>query len=417
MTRVSTGALGASLVCLCPCAAGAQGVGLATFVEEVLAGSPDARLADAEVAAAGAETAAAGLRPNPALDFQRQGAAGTDPSQDLLVASIPLVLSGRLGHERESARLSGDAAAARRERARARLVYEAVGAFLALAGLKEREEALRASLPPLERLSQRAAAREKAGEAAGYDRLRVELEQASVRDALDALEAEGRRAGADALRLLGPSVTELPALDLALPPAALDARAAELLAAIEGVRADLRALGLEARADEAAARAARARRIPEPQFGAGVVTTGVPGSGSGAGYAVTLSVPLPVFDAGGAAAAAAGARAQVAQARRAALLHEARARAAALLAEARGVEERLRRHRERVLAPAEALRAAAEAAWAGGEAELLVLLDAERSVREARETAALLAGRVRALDNELRFVAGAYDVPTRSRMP
>ncbi|WP_170115643.1 TolC family protein [Melittangium boletus] len=385
------------------------------YVERVLTASLEARVAELEAALGRAEAVGVGSWPNPELGWERQKTtSGTrdGESQDVLVASIPLVLSGRLGLEREAVDQNAKAAEARHEWARAGLRHEATRAFSAVLAARERRRILEQSFAELRRVAEAIATRERAGEAAGYDRLRIELEAATVRDALRGAVLDEQQAEAQALRLLGPGVTVLPPFEGMLQVERLLPDGASLLAELEERRGDLRALALEARGAEAAQRAAGRGWIPEPSVRAGaqLLDMGLPGAG--VGYVVGVGLPLPVFDRRQGEAARAEARRGLAEARRAALLHEARTRLAVVLEAVSGRRERQARHRTEVLGRAQELRQVAATAYRGGGAELLVLVDAERAAREARLTAVELAVSLAEAETDLLLLAGAYDGAT-----
>ncbi|HYI01191.1 TolC family protein [Hyalangium sp.] len=382
------------------------------YIQRVLTASLEARVAEAEAALGRAEAVGAGQWPNPGLEWQRQRAGSgrrTGESQDMVLASIPLVLSGRLGLEAEAAERGAQAAEARLSRARAELHREATRAFAEVLAAQQRRIILEESVAELKRLGEAIAVRERAGEAAGYERLRIEVEVAAVEDGLRGALLEQRQADTDALRLLGPEVKTLPPLQGSLAPVRGGPDGASLLAELEARRADVRALTLEAQGAESARRAAARSWIPEPTVSAGAQFLDVGQEGAGAGYVVGLSLPLPFFQRRQGEAARAEARRGLAEARRASLLHAARAQLTSALDAVKGWRERLVRHREDVLARAEELRRIAGTAYRGGSADLLVLVDAERASREARLTAVTLAVAVVEAEADLLLLAGAYD--------
>ncbi|OJT20512.1 hypothetical protein BO221_31425 [Archangium sp. Cb G35] len=381
-------------------------------MERVLSASLEARVAELEAALGRAEAVGVGLWPNPELGWERQKTtSGTrdGESQDVLVASIPLVLSGRLGLERQAAELNAKAAEARHEWARAGLRHEATRAFSAVLAARERRSILEQSLAELRRLAEAIATRERAGDAAGYDRLRVELEAATVQDALRGAVLDEHQAEAQALRLLGPEVVALPPFEGSLQGERPLPEGTSLLAELGERRGDLRALTLEASSAESARRAAGRGWIPEPSVRAGAQFLDVGLPGAGVGYVVGVGLPLPLFDRGQGEAARAEARRGLTEARRAALLHEARTRLAVVLQAVSGRRERQARHRADVLERAQELRRIAATAYRGGGAELLVLVDAERAAREARLTAVELAVSLVEAETDLLLLAGAYD--------
>lgn len=385
------------------------------YVQRVLAASLEARVAEAEAALGRAEAVGAGLWPNPGLEWQRERAGSgrrAGESQDVLLASIPLVLSGRLGLEAEAAKRAAQAADARLVRARAELRHEATRAFAEVLGAQQRRIILEESIAELRRLAEAIAVRVRAGEAAGYERLRIEVEAAAVEDGLRGALLDERQVQANALRLLGPEVKALPPLQGALAPAREVPDGATLLAELEARRADLRALTLEAQGAESARRAAGRGWIPEPTVSAGAQLLDVGQEGSGVGYVVGISLTLPLFQRGQGGAARAEARQALAEARRASLLHAARSQLTTALDVVAARRERLVRHREDVLARAEELRRISATAYRGGSSDLLVLVDAERAAREARLTSVELSMAVVAAEADLLLLAGTFDGAT-----
>jgi outer membrane protein, heavy metal efflux system len=388
------------------------------YVERVLSVGLEARVVEAEAALARAESVGAGRLPNPSVGWQRERAgsgARAGETQDIFAVSVPLVLSGRLGLEREAARSSAGAGEARAAQARSQLTREATRAFAALLAAGQRLRILETSHAELRTLAQAIAARERSGDAAGYDRLRIELEMASTESLMHAAHEAEREAQAQALRLLGPQVRALPEVAGELPAARPLPDVAALQARLAEARADLRALSLEAQGAQAAARASGRRWIPEPTVTAGAQLLDVGREGEGRGYVVGLSVPLPLFEHGQRESASAQARARLAEARHEALLHSARLGLDTAAHEAEARRERLQRHRTEVLARAEELRRIAGAAYRGGASDLLVLVDAERAAREARLAAIDLGLAVVDAETELLLLAGAYD--TRAAEP
>jgi cobalt-zinc-cadmium efflux system outer membrane protein len=387
----------------------------ARYVERVLAVSLEARVAEQEARLGRAEAVGAGLWPNPAVEWERQKTgSGTrqGESQDVLMASLPLVISGRLGLEKQAAERGAQAAEARHEWARAGLRHEAARAFAAVLAARERRSILEESLAQLGLLAEAIATRERAGEAAGYDRLRIELEVATVRDVLRGAVLDEHQAEAQALRLLGPGVTVLPPFEGSLEVERPLPDGASLLAQLEERRGDVRALGLEASGADADRRAAGRGWIPEPSLRAGAQFLDVGLPGAGAGYVVGVGLPLPLFDRQQGEAARAEARRGLAEARRAALLHEARTRLAVVLEVVSGRRERLARHRAEVLGRARELLRIAATAYRGGGAELLVLVDAERAAREARLTTVERVVSLVEAETDLLLLVGAYDGAT-----
>lgn len=391
--------------------AGPVPVTLDTFVERVLADGLQARASAAEVEVAVAELEATGIWPNPSAELSRQAnAAGVraGESQDQLVLSLPLALSGRLGLLRDAASKDVEAARARISFARGSLRHEATAAFLEAAAAGRRVDVEKRALTLLEPVVAAITAQEKAGEAAGYDRVRIELEKKRLEDQLAAAVADETRAIGRARALLGP---DSGGVEIALAEHDLSRALLTKEALVDGVstRGDVRALAAEAEAARLQGDAAWRALVPEPTlFGGGyLLDLGRPELGFG--YAVGVEVPIPVFDSGQGGRARAKARGALAEAQQRALVHAARARLSAALTERTARAERARRHDAEVVVRANELLAITSAAYRGGGTALLTLVDAERAQREASAASIDLHLSARLAENDALLLAGAYD--------
>jgi outer membrane protein, heavy metal efflux system len=417
--RGDTGALwlGVALVVLSVSAARPVGaapdpatVSLETYVGRVLADGLQARAAAAELEVADAELRATGAWPNPSAEVSRQANAigvRAGETQDQLVFSLPFALSGRLGLLRDAAAKDVEAARARLSFARASLRHEATAAFLEATAARRRIDVERHALAQLAPIVAAITAQEKAGEAAGYDRVRIELEMKRLEDQLAGAIADEARVVARAQAMLNPDSA---VVELALAEHDLSAvLPGEPLARGASTRGDVRALAAETEAADLQADAAWRALIPEPTlFGGGyILDIGRPERG--AGYAVGVEVPIPVFDSGQGGRARAKARGALAEAQHRALVHAAQARLTAALAERAARVKRARMHDAEVVVRAQELLAITSTAYRGGGAALLALVDAERAQREASAVSIDLHLAARLAENDALLLAGAYD--------
>lgn len=387
------------------------------FVDRALSSGLAARLAEAEAVVEKAELAGAGRWLNPAAQWQREalpGGGAASSTQDFFLLSLPFVPSGRLGLEREAAALSAQAVDTRLQRVRAELRRDATIAFAHLLAARDRRLALDASLEKIRALARVIQARERAGEAAGMDRLRIEMEAAAVEDALRGSHLEALRSKAAALALLGPTADVPPAVEGELTAAMGNVEVDALVSDLEKRRSDLTALALEAQSAARAEDAAARGWIPEPSLTAGALVTQLGASESSTGYVVGLSVPLPIFDRRQSEEARAKARGDLARTRHAVLLHQALLGVRAALQAATLSRQRLEHHESEVLKRALDLRESAYAAYQGGSAELLVLVDAERTLRDALLHRVELGLAVAAAEADLLLIAGAWDAHAAS---
>ncbi|MBI4819346.1 MAG: TolC family protein [Deltaproteobacteria bacterium] len=384
------------------------------YVQAVLALGLELRVAEREVSLARADEAGAGLWPNPSIEWERQ--AGPGGHEDRVFASVPLVISGRLGLEQTVAERGSRAAEARRDQARAEVHAEAARRFTAVIAEKARVQALEASLGALVELAKVVQARARAGSAAGYETLRIEVERASVEGLLRGALASKESASLAALQMLGPSTRVLPDFRGALPRESAALSLGSLLEGLESRRADLRALALEAeRADAELERADRGW-VPEPTVRAGILLLDA-GAGLETAYVAGLAVPLRLFERSQGEAARASAMRSLLEAKRTQLLHSARSRVSAAAEALSSRREQLDLHRTEVVLRTEELRAIAKAAYEGGSADLLVLVDAERAAREAQLIGIDLARGLVDAETELLFLAGVLDGSAGSTHP
>jgi outer membrane protein, heavy metal efflux system len=382
------------------------------YLEAALRSGLEARVAEAEALLEAAHAVGAGAWGNPVLGWEREGLGrpGTSgqTTQDIFALSIPLVLSGRLALEREAGLTRAEAGRARRERARAQLRREATLRFHAVLAASERRSVIAASLGGLQTLSQMIGNRQRAGDASGYDRLRIDVEVATVEDLLRGAALVESQARATALALLGPEYRTLPALSGTVGDMHGDEEH-ETPTARLAQRGDLRAETLDGEAEALARRAAGRRWLPDPALSGGVQLLDAGRPGARTGYVARVELPLPLFDRGQGERARADARGALARARKAALVREAETQITAQVAAVDQRRERLRAHRSQVLQRAESLQQIATAAYRGGASDLLALVDAQRAAREARLTTVDLAFDIVEAESALRLLAGTYD--------
>jgi outer membrane protein, heavy metal efflux system len=380
---------------------------LSVYVERVLADGLAARVHAAEVGLAEAEASTVGLWPNPSAELSRQANAvgvRAGESQDQLLVSVPLALSGRLGLLRDAAHKSAEATRARSAHARAGLRHAATAAFLEVSAARGRVDVDRRTLRALAAALDVMSARERAGEAAGYDQLRLELEKRRLEDRLAADLAQEERATERARALLGPqsSGVALGAHDLTAPLDAADA------GALEG-RGDIAALVLDRAAAELAAGAADRMLIPEPTLFGGANVLDLGRSEMGLAYAVGVELPIPVFDRGQGDRARARARRSLVEAEHAALVHSARARLETASRERAAREARAREHDAEIVVRADELLQMAMLVYRSGGADLRALVEAEHLHQEARQASIDLHLAARLAENDALLLSGAYD--------
>jgi len=395
-------ALAASCV---PSSVGAQSLSL-TESEAVARLSPDSarvRAARAGVEVARSDILDAGRWPNPRLTVDRESVAGV--TEYLTMVTQPLPITGRRGLEVQAASATVAASASRADEEVRRLRADLRLAFTDLVAAQARERELTAARDRLRTLTGLIAARERAGDAAGFDRLRAE------REVLD-VEADLALAATDRARAQALLASFLTGIDDASRIVAQPHDAApptvpslqELIERAESTRGELRALREEADAAAFSARAAERRLWPEPEVVAGTKSSTF-GAGD-IGSVITVHAAIPLFD-----------HARPERARAAALASQASARADAFLAVLHGQVAALRaaiitrrdaadRYRADAVGSAAQIERIAQVSYDAGEHGILELLDAYRVGAAARVRQTLLDRAVREAEIELEFATG-----------
>ena len=369
--------------------------------------SPRARAVRAAANVARAEVLAAGRWPNPRFAVDRESVSGV--AETLITVVQPLPLSGRRGLEQASAGTLAESAvfradaAARRLRADFRLAYAA----LAAAQVRERELAdAGARLAELVRILER---REAAGDAAGFDRLRVEREALDVAVDRELAAADRAEAQARLAAFLAPGIDPATLIADDRPTPAPDVPPLTVLVD-QGrrVRAEGLALQKDIEAAQLAGRAADRRWIPEPEVIAGTKSSSL-GSGDTGGV-VGVQVTLPLFDHGRPERAIADARASRAAAELDALRTEVAAGIAAARASAVERRRAADRYRASALRASDEVVRIAQVSYDAGERGILELLDAYRTSALARVRQSALDAAARAAEIELEFASG-WELP------
>lgn len=364
-----------------------------------------ADLARGTMQAAEADVIAAGLYPNPTLDYSRERMSGApDTVEQSWMLGQTFNVSGRRSLHREAASRRVAAVAAGNAGRQLALVAEIRRSFHEALFRQETIRATEIWVQRFARIEDRVGKLARAGEASGYDRRRLERERQTADARLAAERAEQARILARLAALTG--LPDEPVLHGALLPPTLPP--ADTALARLDQRPDLQVLAHRAESADLEGRAAKRGGIPDLTVGIGSKRVD-DGLSRENGVALSLSVPLPVFDrqqAGQqrAAAEALQARAEyrLAQRRAAGELHGLHRQAEQLRATAAY-------YRSRTVASTPELLRIAEAAYQGGESSLLELLDAYRSALEAETTALELEWRAREARIEFDLLTGSVD--------
>jgi outer membrane protein, heavy metal efflux system len=369
-------------------------------VDEMLSGEVDLARSDA---------VKAGLMPNPIAAYAReQTFGGADASaEDYAWLLQKFDLSGRRGLRSEAAQRRVEATEDQVRNRRLTLGARIRTRFYDVLQRQGRAAALRQWCERLAIVADRIARRAAAGDAAQYDRQRAEREHAGAVARLSVDEAGLARAREQLAALLGdqPPTPGTPIVvgDLlpATPPPALDAVLDQLPA-----RPDLRALEATAGAAELQGRASARWWLPEIEIGAGLKSVEVGGERLN-GFIASGAIPLPLLNRNQDEAMRAAAEAQVARGRRRVELAEAAGEVRGVHAQATRLADSARRARSESDREWRTLARSAEAAYHGGEAGILELVDAYRAQLDAEMQTLDLEWRARRARIELDRLTGA----------
>ena len=387
----------ALLVCAASTSVGAQ-VGEAEVLGAVgnLESVQRARLAQAR---AEGRRAGVGLAPDPVLSFERQEAfAPNAQSQDLLALTIPIDLSGRRRAERALADAELALLRAEVEGTRLAAAAAALESFYEVLALGRRADVLREGLEAIAEAERVVASRVSAGDAAGYEAVRLALERRRAESRVGEVEA-ARQAAEAALRgqLDLPAGPFRGAFDVTLPAL----QSAERRAASE--RPEMRALSTFADTVGRARRAARSAWVPTFAIVAGYNRQRAP---TGQGYALGAEVTLPLFDRGQGVAGEAERASEALDSVQQSVAARVRARVRAAHAALTTLLSTRERFLEGAAAETQSLTAAMLAAYREGERSLVEWLDARRAVVEIGERAVELDLAVRRAEVALREATG-----------
>jgi cobalt-zinc-cadmium efflux system outer membrane protein len=369
--------------------------------------SPRVRAIRASIELARADVLSANRWPNPRLYVGRESVAGV--AETITTVLQPLPITGQRRFETASATALLGATtnradeAVRRARADLRMAY----ADLVTAQTRERElTTVRDHLQELVGILEK---RERAGDAAAFDRLRAQ------REVID-FDADRVLAGADRARAQGrlasyfAAVTDPSTIVAAnpvigprdVPPLSI------LVDEAERTRGEALALQGEIEAARFAVRAADRRRVPEPEVLGGTKSSSLGGGDIGSVF--SFQAVLPLFDRGGPERARAQARAASATARLETFRITLRGEIAAWRAAALERRSAADRYRASALTTAADVERIARVSYDAGERGILELLDAYRTSASARVRQAALDASAREAEIELEFVSG-WEIP------
>ncbi len=350
---------------------------------------------------------------------EQTSGGGRTNSQDIAQLEQPVEFGGRRAARGSAAGARVEIAAARLRLAERDLVFETTRAYATLAASQRRAALAQEASRIFGEAERVTAARLRAGDIAGYDARRLQLEAA--RSAV--LAASARLVLHNARVALAALLNAPPASVSALLGAQrIDAIAStdSLTAVALATRPDLQVLQREVDVARADARLAVADRLPVLTLSAGYKresseTARTPSPGTLHGFVAGLSLPLPLFDRRRGAIAASMADTRVREAESDSLRRRIRAEVDEARAAVDVVESQLALLRPQLGDSMQAALRAVQAAYAEGEIPLATWLDAVRAYQDAEGTFASLEADAMIRRAALERAVGTTLFPSASR--
>jgi outer membrane protein, heavy metal efflux system len=376
----------------------------ATFVSELIAKHPKRAAIASRIESARADIAAARVRPNPSIAYEREEpfVNGTSFPTNYFRINVPFDISGRRGLEIDAANTSVRAASSDAVSGELELVLGALRVFDEASRARVHVDILTTGRASLARAVEIARQRGKAGDASGYQVQRFELELATHDDELTTARIDLQRLRIQLAALVGRPGELDASATLALPAQlpALDALLAKSMS-----RADLRASQL--RAESASQRFAAGGRgwVPMPTLMFGAMTADL-GDQTGTGYVAGLSLTFPIFDRGQAERARASADRNAATATSRVLEREIPSAVRIAYATLVARVDQARKLETDQIARLDVILRAAETAYREGNASVVELLDAHRAARAVRVRALELRYQVARDKRDLELAVG-----------
>lgn len=371
----------------------------ATLVHGFLASEPVVASLRAADRAADARGVATVTVANPELRWRHEEAAGQ--RTDVIGGAVTVDLGFSAASAGRAARLRGEAVG---PWTRAALVDQVCSFRRDVVSLWEAAgsaEVIEEAHDRLHDLRERLARMAEVGEVAAWDR-----DRAALADTAHQVELASALGRASTLRIGLSARAGVPVDIVALAPLEPPADRAGTLESVRSEHPELVALRLEEAAAERAVVAARGRAAPDLRLEGGARVQSAAGAPASPGFEVGAAIELPVVNQGRAAARGAAAEVERLQALR--IRREAEIVASVEAAwERRDVAIRL----SESIVDAQAIWAAAQARYAGGEASIDDLLQAANDVEEAE--LAVLATLVlqRRADLDLQCALGRFTDP------
>lgn len=316
------------------------------------------------------------------LGYSREQVFGdADAADDYVTVSQTLPLSGARGLRLRAGEVRAKAAEHSGQLARAQLLGRARLLFAETLLAQRRAAAIESWIGRLSQALSIVEARERSGDAAAYERARLERELTSAHSRVALEKASGRRLRsvlAGLLRLDERGFATAGRVEGSLLPEGRLPPSEALLAQLER-RPDVVALEEQVDAARLDERAAKRGWVPSLTVEGGWRSASQDDQRAH-GYVAAVALTLPLFDRDQGALRRAAAEQRLAEGQRELLLEHARGLVVGLHSEVLSLIELARRFREESEAARQGLLRSVEAAYRGDEASLLELLDVHRNV-------------------------------------
>lgn len=317
--------------------------------------------------------------PNPVVTFDREAVSvdGHEELEQTVTLSQAIEISGRRGLRSDAASEMGRARALEGEASLRQTAMETRRRFWRVVLLQEQHHIVHRWLQRIEEASQRVSQQRALGETATYDVLRVGRELRASNAALARTHADREVAWLRLEELTGA---------LHAPEGWPRARGSLLplrpsMTVVEATRPDVRAWQARERAAELELRAAERGWIPQIGLTAGW-RRAQDRATSGTGVIAGVGLSIPVFDRGQRHEATARAKAARARSIGELMANNARRQQRSARARTRELISLAVQLRAGTDEASQELEATAEAAWVGGELNLLEILDVHRGLRD-----------------------------------
>jgi cobalt-zinc-cadmium efflux system outer membrane protein len=377
-------------------------------VARALQRAPLADALEGEVAIEEGRGRAASAYPNPQLSYVREQTFGTfGTGEDYLSVAQIIDLGNRRGLHGEAGDARARAARREGDATRVSIAAEARVRFYEVLYHQHRVAALEGWITRIDEALAIVTRREQRGDAATYDRRRLERERAVATGRVETERAALERAGARLQALLagGSGVAGIRVTGTLLPDN--DPEGLPSLRATSGSRPDLVALDLRIEAASLDRTAASRWWVPDLRLEGGWKGVDLGRQGRTDGFLLGASLSIPLWDQSSGLARIAEGEARAARGRRALLESELDGELGGARSEAVRLRRAAAEFREQTTAASSDLVRIASAGYEGGELGLLELLDAYRGAADDLLTALDMEHAARRARIELDRLTGA----------